>query len=133
LKLSLGKFIADQLCDVIELVSPQKLCGIVTDNAKNMKAAWVFVQERYPHIFCLGCTCHSLHLLCKDLINRVEWIPVLKKCEKVVEYFGNHHRPKFELEGQQIKQYGKTLSLTRYSPTRWVMFICLWKLVNLLC
>ncbi|KAE9521289.1 hypothetical protein AGLY_018308 [Aphis glycines] len=45
-----GEHIAEQSISVIEDIGPRKVFGVVTDNAKNMKKAWNFITEKYPHI-----------------------------------------------------------------------------------
>ena len=114
-----GDFIGEQLCNVIEQVGSEKICAIITDNAHNMKSAWKYVEQRYPHIFSIGCVAHSLHLLCKDLISKIASIhDVCTKATKVVDYFKSHHHPKFEMEEQQRRQYGKTIALKKFTPKR---------------
>jgi hypothetical protein len=126
----LGSFIGGKLCEVIEEYGASKICAVVTDNASNMKAAWKHVQNVYPHIFCVGCVAHGLHLLCKDFLKKVPFFEsICSKCERVVSYFWNHNIPRHELEEQQQKRYGKVISLKKYSPIRWgtvhEMFKCL--------
>ena len=105
---------------MIDEVGSEKIGAIVTDNASNMKSAWEFVQQKNPHIFCIGCLAHGLHLLCKDLVNKVEWIhDVAEKSGKIVRFFGSHHKPKYELEEQQQRRYGKKIALRLFAQTRW--------------
>lgn len=114
-----GVFIGEKICNVISDVGSDKICGLVTDNAANMKAAWDYVQSKYPHVFCVGCTAHGMHLLCSDL-TKVELVrDACTSAESVVSYFKNHHKPKFELEQQQRRMYNKTIVLKMYVPTRW--------------
>jgi len=125
-----GEFIGAELCKVIEEIGPEKVAAVVTDNAANMKSAWQYVQQKYPHIFCVGCVAHGMHLLCKDLITKIKWIQeVCEKSETIVNYFCKHYRTKHELEEQQQRRYGRVIALKKYCPTRWgtihAMFKCL--------
>lgn len=115
-----GAFIGSKLCDVIAEIGPDKICGVITDNAPNMKCGWRYIENKYNHIFFVPCIAHSLHLLCKDYVNKIPQIKdITMKSEKIVNYFRNHFRPKFELRTQQIGRYNKTISLKKYLPTRW--------------
>lgn len=115
-----GDFIGGELCKVIEEIGPEKVAAVVTDNAANMKSAWQYVQKKYPHIFCVGCVAHGMHLLCKDLVTKVKWIQeVCEKGEAIVNYFWKHYRMKYELEEQQQRRYGRIIALKKYCPTRW--------------
>ena len=96
-----------------------------------MKSAWRYVQSKYPHIFCIGCVAHGLQLICKDFIRKIEWIRrICTMCESIVNYFSSHHRPKHELEEQQIRRYGKQISLQKYTPTRWGTIYSMLKSLN---
>ena len=100
-----GKFIGEELCKVISEIGPDRFAAIVTDNAANMKSAWKFVQGEYSHIFCVGCIAHGVHLLSKDIITKIPSIKNLcSKCEKIVNFFWNHHMQKYELEAEQQRQ-----------------------------
>jgi len=89
--------------------------AVVTDNAANMKAAWKFVETRFPHVLCVGCASHGIHLLVKDFLNLPLFQTLFKKCDHVVSYFSNHHIPKSNLEDQQQRHLHKIIALHKYT------------------
>lgn len=116
----------------MEEVGVEKVAGIVTDNAANMKSGWQLVQKKHPNVHCIGCVSHALHLLCNDFFKKIdEFQDSCKKAEKVVKYFGSHHLVKHELEEQQRRRYGKLISLKKHTPTRWGTLYAMYN--SLLC
>ena len=58
-----GPFIADILIEAIEQVGARNVVQVITDNAKNCRAAGLLVESRYQHIF--GHLMQSIHsILC---------------------------------------------------------------------
>lgn len=66
-----AQFIADRINEVIQEIGPQKVFGLVTDNAANMKAAWSIleVENSTTNLFTYGCLAHSLNLIFNDMKN----------------------------------------------------------------
>lgn len=59
----MGQFMATSMLDVMNEIGNDKLIGIVTDNASNMKNAWSRKEEAVPHVVCHGCAAHGNQLL----------------------------------------------------------------------
>ena len=59
-----GEYIASKLSDMVDTHNlSEKLVGVVTDNASNMKKAWVeLAKKRNKKLICLGCIAHVLNL-----------------------------------------------------------------------
>jgi hypothetical protein len=62
-----GEILAELMSRHIEVLGPQNVVCVVTDNASNCVVAGDCVQSTYPHISWLGCIPHCLSLLMKDL------------------------------------------------------------------
>lgn len=62
---------AKQINDVIKEIGAQKVFGLVTDNAANMKAAWAILKAENctTNLFTYGCLAHSLNLIFTDMKN----------------------------------------------------------------
>ncbi|KAJ8909268.1 hypothetical protein NQ315_017548 [Exocentrus adspersus] len=106
-----GQYICDILTNAIEEVGPNKVRGLVSDNAGNMKLAWSLLKEKYGHIVTYGCAAHGLNLLAKDIL--------LQKQKKYHNFFRNKHVPKQILKQIQLSNKGKELSLSIPIETRW--------------
>lgn len=81
-----GLYTADELKAVISDLGPEKVFGLVTDNAANMKVAWAHVEETYPHITTIGCAAHTLNLLLKDIMALKTMDTLYKTAKQVVKY-----------------------------------------------
>ena len=64
-----GVYIGNQIKSVIKESGPTRVFAIITDNGRNMKAAWEVVRTTYPHILTIGCSAHGLNLLLGDILN----------------------------------------------------------------
>lgn len=62
-----GEYMANTILEVINEIGSEKFTAIVTDNAANMKNAWVRIQEHHPHLVCYGCAAHGIQLLLGDV------------------------------------------------------------------
>ncbi|ETK77693.1 hypothetical protein L915_16072, partial [Phytophthora nicotianae] len=47
---------------------PGAVCGVVTDNEKNMKNAWKVLNDKRPNLTCNGCGAHTINLIMKDVL-----------------------------------------------------------------
>lgn len=63
-----SEYIAREINSVIEKISPQKVFGLITENAMNMKVAWNILKQENEtiNLFTYGCFAHSLNLLFSD-------------------------------------------------------------------
>lgn len=113
---------AEFLCgDVVRVLIKYKeiaFCSVVTDNTCTNKLMWKELQVKYPKLFFHGCICHALHLLVKDLIERLQWLKKLQEgCKTLVAYFKKNHMLWFQLKSK-LKENGLQ-SLVLPGDTRW--------------
>ncbi|XP_057834062.2 uncharacterized protein LOC131044700 [Cryptomeria japonica] len=69
-----GQFIAEILISAIESVGPRNVVQVITDNARNCRAAGLLGEERYDHIFWTPCAVHSLNLMLQRIGTKIKWI-----------------------------------------------------------
>ncbi|GBG67972.1 hypothetical protein CBR_g1091 [Chara braunii] len=75
---------------VIQQVGPQKVVGVLMDNARVCKLAGRMVQEEWPHIFPVPCLGHSLDLSLQQ-IAKIEWVQsILCGADRLVTFFTSH-------------------------------------------
>ena len=86
-----GAYIGDQIKSVIKESGPTKVFAIITDNARNMKAAWEVVRTTYPHIVTIGCTAHGLNLLLGDICELITLDNLMKKSKKLIKTIKHKH------------------------------------------
>lgn len=84
--------VADQLLDVINEIGREKFCGVVTDNAPVMQAAWKFVETEITHISANGCAAHCVNLLIEDIVKVSNRAKLLEDARKVIKFINNHTR-----------------------------------------
>lgn len=70
---------------VIQEIGPQKVAGICTDNAANMKKAWSIISDKHPHIQCYGCAAHTLNLIFTDTSKLKTADGLMKDCVLVAK------------------------------------------------
>lgn len=68
-------------------LGPQKVVAVVTDNARNMKAGWKLLEQKYPWIVFEGCKAHGLDLATKDLCKLDFVADVVDKCVDIAKFF----------------------------------------------
>ncbi|KAH9291975.1 hypothetical protein KI387_042840, partial [Taxus chinensis] len=108
-----AQFIANILFESIEAVGPENVVQVITDNAKNCKAAGMLVEARYGHIFWTPCAVHSLNLMLKKMANKIEWIrQVYAEAEEIQMFVTNHHM------SQGIFRSFSQLELLKVAETR---------------
>ncbi|CAG8546078.1 20273_t:CDS:2 [Gigaspora rosea] len=112
-------WIATQIITKMEEVGIHKFSSVITDMAANMKAAWKIIEEKYPHIICLGCSSHVINLLIGDILKIDEIKIVLEDVKTVVKYFKDHHVSMAKLRRIQKENYGKEITLVLPVITRW--------------
>ncbi|XP_057832721.2 uncharacterized protein LOC131043529 [Cryptomeria japonica] len=87
-----GQFIAEILISAIESVGPRNVVQVITDNARNCRAAGLLVEERYDHIFWTPCVVHSLNLMLQRIETKIKWIrDVYAEAEDIQMFITNHH------------------------------------------
>lgn len=86
-----SEYLAEQLEEVFKAVNPQKVLLFNSDNAANMKRAGQLLQERFPHIYFVGCGAHSLNLLASDLAKISSLNHVIVSCKAIVKFIRNRH------------------------------------------
>ncbi|XP_074322845.1 uncharacterized protein LOC141659817 [Apium graveolens] len=61
----------------MEVIGPQHVVQIITDNAANYKAAGEIIENRYQHIFWTPCVVHSINLALKEYLRATREIKPL--------------------------------------------------------
>jgi hypothetical protein len=77
-----GKFIFEILNEAIEVVGSEKVHAFVSDNARNMKAAWNLLKEKYQTLIIYGCLAHGLNLLAKDIASLEDFSNIIAHTKK---------------------------------------------------
>lgn len=101
----------------------ENMVGIAADNAAVMKGHKSGVQARFkeilPHIFFLGCTCHSIHLCASAAANKLPR-SVEDFIRDVYNYFSNSSKRIDELRECQVFCQLKPTKLLHPAQTRWL-------------
>ncbi|CAM9616151.1 unnamed protein product [Heterosigma akashiwo] len=74
-------YMAAKFIRAIELVGPENVAALVTDNAGEMRASFQIIKERFPHLIFLGCAAHLLDKCLRDLLQ-IDWIQDLVDSSK---------------------------------------------------
>ncbi|XP_066979617.1 zinc finger BED domain-containing protein 4-like isoform X2 [Macrobrachium rosenbergii] len=114
-----GEYFSQIIKSVVEEVGPMKVWGVCTDNAANMKKAWVVIREEFPHIQTYGCLAHTLHLMFTDIMKAKSIESVQKECTNLVKHIKSSQKllaifRKLQSEGNEAKT-----SLKLPVKTRW--------------
>ena len=86
-----GAYKGDQIKSDIKESGPTKVFAIITDYARNMKAAWEVVRTTYPHIVTIGCSAHCLNLLLGDICELITLDNLIKKSKKLIKTTKHKH------------------------------------------
>jgi hypothetical protein len=87
-----ASFIANILIESIDMVGAANVVQVVTDNAKNCRAAGSIVEATYNHIFWTPCTVHSLNLIMQKIGTKIEWVKkIYMEAEEIQMFVTNHH------------------------------------------
>ena len=87
-----SQFIADILIEAIELVGPENVVQVITDNATVCRAAGLIIEGKYQHIFWTPCAVHSLNLMLSKMGKKIEWIHVIfEEAKEIQAFITNHH------------------------------------------
>ena len=68
-KMEDAEFLFSAFVEVIDEIGEHKVLLTNTDNAKVIQACWRLIQQRYSHIYAVGCGSHCLDLLFKDILK----------------------------------------------------------------
>jgi len=111
---STAQYITDKVIELLNSfeVPLQNMIGFAADNASvmmgNISGVQARLKEFVPHLFVIGCTCHSFHLCCSaacmQLLRAIEQF-----ARNVYNFFSNSTRRYSELQEFQtfvhIKHY----------------------------
>lgn len=113
-------YISQELLKVIDEIGAEKITALVTDNAKNMKAAWLMVQAQYAHIFTIGCAAHGLNLLLNDIYKIKTFQMIISNAKEVVKYVKNKQALLSVFTAKQKARRGSAASTLKLpAETRW--------------
>ena len=87
-----SQFIVDILIEAIELVGPENVVQVITDNATVCRAAGLIIEGKYQHIFWTPCAVHSLNLMLSKMGKQIEWVRVMfEEAKEIQAFITNHH------------------------------------------
>lgn len=111
-----GAYIAKEISSIIQDLGPNKVLGIVTDNAKSMKSAWAILKNEYDHLEAYGCVAHGLNLLAKDIADLKYISSVVTSGKNIVKEINLSHKLNAIFKEKQTE---KQLTLKLPVKTRW--------------
>ncbi|KAJ8948922.1 hypothetical protein NQ314_008324 [Rhamnusium bicolor] len=89
---------------IIEEIGVSKVAALVTDNAANMRAAWVELKVTYPTLQTYRCASHTFNLLMKDMESITTLRHHIVTCKDIVEFFKLKHIPNAVLQENKDKE-----------------------------
>lgn len=122
-----AEFMAQEISCVIDEIGQQKVFGLVTDNAANMKATWKQLEMKYENtnLFTYGCLAHSLQLILNDLRNLPSLQALTDNATTCIKAIKNSHKLNAAFIEKQANT-GARISLKLPVKTRWgSLFHCL--------
>ena len=127
-------FLARHLINVVDDtvvkydVSEKKFFILITDNATNMKAAWIIFLERFPHMTVVACSAHSFNLLLGDIMKQPSLVDFFLRVKTVIKTIRKKSVVKATFRN---KQRDHEISLKLPPKTRWCyVVICLESLLT---
>jgi hypothetical protein len=105
--------------DAMEMVGPNKVKALITDNAANMKSAWRQLKQRYPHLIICGCLAHGINLFIKDIISVPTIRQALNEAKEIIKFFKNGQLSRELLKKNQLENGGVIYALSLPVDTRW--------------
>lgn len=81
-----AEYIAKHLEDGIELVGPEFVVQVITDNAANCKAAGAIIEGKYPGIFWSPCVAHVCDLALEDIFKAEELSSVHIETKEMIKF-----------------------------------------------
>lgn len=129
-------FMCNIISEVIDEIGLRKVMSIITDNARNMTAAWNLLTEKYPNSMfsCYGCSAHILNLLIHDILKIKTFQPIVFRSKSIIKSVKKSHILNATFSGIQNKNAtnkNEIKSLKLPVDTRWGS-ICM-SLNSLLC
>lgn len=119
-----GEYMAERIEEVIQdievIMRPGAVCGVVTDNASNMRKAWEILMHNRPNLTCNGCGAHMMNLIMKDILGLATVTDVLDDAKWLSKYILNRYILLDHFDRIQDKlnpEYRRRLCLP--VPTRW--------------
>lgn len=114
-----GEYIAQELMKCITDIGPNKLIGIVSDNAASMEKAKKIVVEQLPYITAYSCASHTLNLFIGDVMKLQSLTTIEGACKQIVKEITASHINTAALSQIQKDKYGSIRSLKMPVKTRW--------------
>ncbi|OWY97575.1 hypothetical protein PHMEG_00031864 [Phytophthora megakarya] len=108
--------------EVEEVTGKGSVCGVVTDNASNMRKAWELLMEKIPHLTCHGCAAHTINLLLQDIFKIPSFAEVLKKAVAVTKFVRKRAALLYHFRAKQRSYFGarqRRRALMLPVATRW--------------
>jgi len=120
-----GEFLCNEISQVLNNVSSEKFCAIVSDHAANIILAKKLIADQYPYILPMHCIAHHINLLTNDIM-KLNWTSkIIMECKKVVKFFKKSHTAGELLREKIAKNPVKGGGLKQYIITRWtISFDC---------
>ena len=94
-------YIGEEIKNVIMESGSTKVFAIITDDARNMKAACE--EKTFPHILTIGCSTHKLNLLIGDICELRTLDNLIKKAKKLVKIIKHKHILNLSLQQSRKK------------------------------
>lgn len=110
--------VANQIIDVLREIGDAKFCGVVTDNANVMQAAWKLIEAEFPRVSANGCAAHCLNLLIEDIVKTTDSKSLLEESSSLIKYINNHARVRSVFEAAR-KTANVAHALSLPVITRW--------------
>lgn len=122
-------YVADQVCNVIEEVNPEKVTVVITDNVEYNKVAWGKIKDRFPHIDCVGCGAHCLNLLMTDIGDLRSVIKLTKMAKILYKGIKNCRRASAVFQEAQKRLYVTPHTIKLPSKTRFWGIVILFETI----
>ena len=114
-----GSFVATNVIDIIQKVGPEKFLIFICDSPNKMVTARNLVVQAFPHMEAVGCSCHYLQNLFKDLLNLAFFKKIHVQCKNAVkEIKGSHVKLAAFREAQKASEPSRQISLKLPPNTR---------------
>ena len=120
-----GENIAKEIDAVIEeFGGSDKVVSLVTDNAANMKKAWVILTAKYPGLVVNGCAAQTVNLLVKDICKLDRLNDTLEQVKAITAFVRDRNALTKRFEKIQYSMYEegdleKIGPLVSVGATRW--------------
>lgn len=76
----------------IDIVGPQNVVQVITDNAKNCRVAGSIMKATYNHSFWTPCAVHLLNLIMQKIGRQIDWVKqVYMEGEEIQMFVTKNH------------------------------------------